>query len=451
MALISLSNLKKTWYYMKKNGPSAAFFAALERLEALQSAPYLYEPPTREACKRQREDAAKSPSFSVVVPAYATRTAHLQAMLDSVKAQTNPNWELLLADATAGNQVRNAAQSWAREAGVPFLLARQEGTFKPGCIRYLKLEKNLGIAGNTNEGIRMARGEYTGLLDHDDLLTPDALYEMAQAAMREKKSGKRPEVLYSDEDKCDDAAQTFYEPHFKTDFNPDLLLTNNYICHFLVMDTQFLQRLLLRPGYDGAQDYDLVLRAMAEGARFVHVPKVLYHWRCHQDSTAQNPQSKTYAYEAGKRAVEDYCRRAGWEAKVSHLKHLGFYRVDYEGSVFAQRPEIGALAGPLPGGRRFCSGIYLPDGRMLYAGLRRGFSGPMHRAALQQDVDVADIRTIQVPPALKPLLLEALESLPRAGEETQETVFAQSKAFCEEIHARGLRILWDPSGKGAAF
>ena len=121
---------------------SAAFLAALERLEALQSAPYLYEPPTREACKRQREDAAKSPSFSVVVPAYATRTAHLQAMLDSIKAQTNPNWELLLADATAGNQVQNAAQSWAREAGVPFLLARREGTFQPGCIRYLKLDMN---------------------------------------------------------------------------------------------------------------------------------------------------------------------------------------------------------------------------------------------------------------------------------------------------------------------
>lgn len=266
---------------------------------------------------------------------------------------------------------------------------------------------------------------------------------MARAAMREKETGMRPDVLYSDEDKCDDAAIHFYEPHQKTDFNADLLLTNNYICHFLVMETGLLQRLLLRPGYDGAQDYDLVLRAMTEGARFFHVPKVLYHWRCHQDSTAANPGSKAYAYEAGKRAVEDCCRRAGWKASVSHLKHLGFYRVDYEGGVFAQRPEIGAVAGPLPGGRRFRSGIYLADGRMLYEGLRKGFSGPMHRAALQQDVRIADLRGMKVRPAMEPIWRTALERMKGSRE---EDVFAQSAAFCKEMEKRGLTILWDPQG-----
>ncbi len=443
MAVISRSNLKKTWYYMKKNGLSAAVLAVLERLETAKEVPYVYEPPREEILERQRSSGLQGPSFSVVVPAYATRPDHLRALLDGMKAQTYPNWELLIADATADGSVFKAAKNWAGECGIPLVGATEGQAFSQRCIRYLKLEKNLGIAGNTNRGIEMARGEYTGLLDHDDLLTPDALYEMARAAMREKETGMRPDVLYSDEDKCDDAAIHFYEPHQKTDFNADLLLTNNYICHFLVMETGLLQRLLLRPGYDGAQDYDLVLRAMTEGARFFHVPKVLYHWRCHQDSTAANPGSKAYAYEAGKRAVEDCCRRAGWKASVSHLKHLGFYRVDYEGGVFAQRPEIGAVAGPLPGGRRFRSGIYLADGRMLYEGLRKGFSGPMHRAALQQDVRIADLRGMKVRPAMEPIWRTALERMKGSRE---EDVFAQSAAFCKEMEKRGLTILWDPQG-----
>ncbi len=447
MAVISLSNLKKTWYYMKKNGPSAALAAVLERLEAAKGAPYVYEEPEEEERRRQRRSASGGPSFSVVVPAYATKPEHLRALLSSVKEQTAPNWELLLSDATTDASVYETARSWAAENGVPFRAAEEGREFLPGCIRYLKLEKNLGIAGNTNEGIGMARGEYTGLLDHDDLLTPDALYEMGRAAMRENATGMRPQALYSDEDKCDGAAARFYEPHRKTDFNPDLLLTNNYICHFLVMETGLLKRLLLRPGYDGAQDYDLVLRAMAEGIHFLHVPKVLYHWRCHEESTAANPRSKAYAYEAGRRAVEDYCRRAGWKAGVSHLKHLGFYRVDYEGDIFAQRPEVGAVAWPLPGGRRFLSGIYLADGGMLYGGLRRGFSGPMHRASLQQDVGVADVRCMKAAPGLEALRQEALGRISDAKGETAEgAAFAQSAAFCEEIRKRGQLILWDPMG-----
>ena len=141
--------------------------------------------------------------------------------------------------------------------------------------------------------------------------------------------------------------------------------------------------------------------------------------------------------------MEDCCRRAGWKASVSHLKHLGFYRVDYEGGVFAQRPEIGAVAGPLPGGRRFRSGIYLADGRMLYEGLRKGFSGPMHRAALQQDVRIADLRGMKVRPVMEPIWRTALERMKGSRE---EDVFAQSAAFCKEMEKRGLTILWDPQG-----
>ena len=142
---------------------------------------------------------------------------------------------------------------------------------------------------------------YIGLLDHDDILTRDALYEMACALEKQEQNGIHPVFLYSDEDKCDGEAQNTYEPHRKTDFNLDLLLSNNYICHFLVMDAAVMKRLRLRTGFDGAQDYDLVLRAagqVLEGTpeeAYVHIPKILYHWRCHRNSTASNPASKTYA------------------------------------------------------------------------------------------------------------------------------------------------------------
>ena len=137
------------------------------------------------------------------------------------------------------------------------------------------LSENKGISANTNAGIELAAGDAVGLLDHDDLLTANALWEMADCLEKEKKRGKQKLVLFSDEDKCDGAASRFYEPNFKPDFDGELLLTNNYICHFTVIETAFLKELKLRSGFDGAQDYDLVLRAYAAGGQFVHVPKAV--------------------------------------------------------------------------------------------------------------------------------------------------------------------------------
>ena len=315
------------------------------------------------------------------------------------------------------------------------------------------LSENKGISANTNAGIELAAGDAVGLLDHDDLLTANALWEMADCLEKEKKRGKQKLVLFSDEDKCDGAASRFYEPNFKPDFDGELLLTNNYICHFTVIETAFLKELKLRSGFDGAQDYDLMLRAYAAGGQFVHVPKVLYHWRCHEASTASNPQSKRYAYEAGQRALEDYCLRKGWKATVSGLKHLGFYREDYEDS------EIGIWAKPLPGGRDvfgirhpkgfLVSGLYENDGSMRYAGLRKGYSGPMHRAALQQSAPAADLRSMEVCSTLKERyaqtiaeLIEACQGLPTAAQETK--IFQKSMEFCKEATAAGYGILWDP-------
>ena len=182
----------------------------------------------------------------------------------------------------------------------------------------------------------------------------------------EEKAGRVPQLLYSDEDKCDGEAETFYEPHFKEKFNLDLILSNNYICHFMVMKRELMQQLLERGEYNGAQDYDLVLRAaFALSGReeaICHIPKVLYHWRCHSLSTAENPKSKLYAYEAGRRAVQDFVNQKGWKAEVQHTEHLGFYRVEYPEGVFTVRAEVGAAGGAVVKGGKIVGGQPLAHG-----------------------------------------------------------------------------------------
>lgn len=444
MAIWSLSNLKKTWYYLQKNGISAAYTAVLERLSESRKTPYIYAAPTEEELQRQKDSSVSNARISVVVPAYETNREHLTALLDSLDAQTFSGWELVLADASKGNSVRDTLYEWAAGRNVTVKTAKADAAlWQERCIRYIKLADNAGISQNTNAGILAAAGDYIGLLDHDDLLTEDALFWMAQTIESEKKENTAELVLYSDEDKCDSAAAYFYEPHLKTDFDPELLLSNNYICHFLVMESSLMKRLLLRSSFDGAQDFDLVLRAYAAGGHFVHVPRVLYHWRCHEGSTAANPRSKTYAYEAGKRAAEDFCRQKGWKTKVSHLKHLGFYRVDYEQDIFTQRPEIGILAGPLSDKKRLVSGIYEKQGNMRYEGLRKGFSGPMHRAVLQQQAQTVDLRSMQVRSELKPLYEEAWKRAQDGGM-TPDVLYRESSIFCKEAAMRGFQIVWDP-------
>lgn len=446
MAAVGLSDLKKTWYYLQKNGIREAWNAVRERLYERRQTPYLFMPPEESILKRQRQTAVSDLRISVVMPAYETDPGYLAEAIRSLMGQTYPHWELVLADAGQSLGVYETAAATAREGALPFLVKdEREDLWQDRQIRYLKLDKNEGIAGNTNAGIGHALGDYVGLMDHDDLLTPDALYETAAAVETGKKAGEQPFVLYSDEDKCDGSARRFYEPHFKGGLNLDLLLSNNYVCHFLVMERGLMRELMLRPAYEGAQDYDLVLRAAARQAAFCHIGKVLYHWRCHDASTAQNPKSKAYAYEAGRRAVEAFCRDAGWNATVSHLKHLGFYRVDYTDGVFSSRSDVGALAGPLPGRRELKSGIYESDGSMRFAGLKKGFSGPMHRAALQQDVECADLRCLTVRKELMPLYQQAVQEM--GGSEA--SIRSASIRFCQKLRREGYRILWDPQ-KGTA-
>lgn len=386
MSRFNRADMQKTIYYLRRNGIKNTCYAVEERLLQRRGEAYRWEKPSGEELQRQRQLCRGLPPaslVSIVVPCYRTEKQHLLEMIESVRAQTYPLWELILADATEDDSV---------ERTVRF--------FTDSRIRYLRLPRNRGIAENTNWGVKAAAGDYIGLLDHDDLLSPEALFWMIMAVEERKRAGISPMLLYSDEDKCSGDGTSFFEPNRKEDFNLDLFLSNNYICHFMMMKRELMQALLLRQEYEGAQDYDLALRAVdrlwGQEERILHVPRILYHWRCHASSTAENPQSKEYAYEAGKRALQDFAVGRGWPVQAKDTAHLGFYRLDYGFDLFAVREDVGAVSGPIFAKGRLIGGRLGADGAVYYQGLRRRHSGYLHRAALQQDGEAADIRNLRL-------------------------------------------------------
>ena len=421
--ILNRDNLKKTVRYLKKNGICHAYYAARERIEEERKDHYHYTEPSGTVLEMQRAQTADFPYlFSIVVPAYETKERFLREMIDSVRRQSYERWELVIVDASGSGLVERTVEAIREET-------------EEERIRYRHLRENKGIAGNTNAGIEMAAGDYIALLDHDDFLAPDALYHMASAIHKAAEEGELPVLLYSDEDKYEEGDGTtascicgtdriqdvenrhdnngsYRQQHRKLGFNLDLILSNNYISHFMAVQAELLKRLKLREEYDGAQDYDLVLRVVDEVYqttpvqdfmhRLIHIPHVLYHWRCHEESTAQNTASKSYAYEAGRRALQDFCSRRGWQAEVEHGLHLGFYEITYLPDLLSVRSEVGITGGRILDGRgRICNGAYREDAGCMYEGLPKEYSGgSTHRAVLKQDVCAVDIRCMQVTPAL---------------------------------------------------
>ncbi len=255
--------------------------------------------PTEEELDRQRRKEntfSYRPLISIVVPAYRTPEPFLRELIASLRAQSYQNWELCIADGS-GQEEPGAADI--------------AGGYGDPRIKYLRLEENGGISRNTNEGFSVASGEYIGLMDHDDLLAPNALYEVVRV-LNEEKSGERPMLIYSDEDKVSFDLSCHYEPHFKPDYNEELLNHYNYVCHFFVFHRDMLDQVgMLDAEFDGAQDYDFVLRCTerVDKKQIAHVAKVLYHWRVYEASTAGFSGHKDYAYEAGKRAVQAHYDR----------------------------------------------------------------------------------------------------------------------------------------------
>ena len=275
--------------------------------------------PSKEELEEQKKTSfSYAPLISIVVPAYETPEVYLRELIGTVQAQTYTNWELCLADGSKSRQVAQIAKEYAK-------------TDKR--IRYQRLLHNGGISENTNEGFQMASGAYIALIDHDDLLSENALYEMVKCLNeRYLPEERKMAMIYSDEDKLDMDGGALFDPHFKPDFNLEFLRHNNYFCHFLMFSTELLQKAGgLNKEYDGAQDYDFIFRCTENAKEICHIPKVLYHWRCHQESTASNPESKLYAFEAGARAIMAHYERMGIKAeKVEKGVDYGIYHTTFQ-------------------------------------------------------------------------------------------------------------------------
>lgn len=271
--------------------------------------------PTDQELAAQRSRVFQfEPRLSVVIPAFKTPERYLREMLDSILAQTYTNWEVCIADGSP------------RGEGLERVLKKYADRDKR--FRYEILGGNRGISGNTNAALEMARGDFVVLADHDDTLTPDAFYQVVKAI------NENPgcDVIYSDEDKLDMDGKALFDPHFKPDFNPDLLTSVNYICHLFVVERGLLKRVGgFRQEFDGAQDYDFIFRCTEAANKVCHIPRALYHWRCHQNSTASNPESKMYAFEAGSRAIMAHYERMGIRAeRVEKGVDYGIYHTIFQ-------------------------------------------------------------------------------------------------------------------------
>lgn len=437
LALFHWETVEVAWEYFQKHGLRALFKKSVHKIQNIQD-DYDYNEwykkvrITDEELAKQRESAADfamQPTFSIVIPVYATPEKFLRRMLDSIREQTYPKFEVCLVDATPYAKIQHDPAQGRTPQEVLAEYAAADSRF-----HYETLTENLGIAENTNAAIRMATGDFIVLADHDDELEPQALYECVRAI----NAHPDVQVLYSDEDKVDFEDIYYFEPHFKTDFNPDLLRSVNYICHLFVARRSLLdaiaetdadgRKIFERSAYDGAQDYDLILRATEKAqamerarlascanasdanavtsaqqsgtdhasavaadistptgaasdvdgqtaateagvepkesaqpaiaaaldpldqtllrqgrftsSNIIHIPMVLYHWRAHQASTAQHPEAKLYAFEAGARAVYDHCKRIGLPVKkVEQGITYGFYHPIYEN----QQPLISVV------------------------------------------------------------------------------------------------------------
>ena len=313
--------VKKGQNYLRSHGTKALIGKVGQKIRTVKNQPVNYQKwiqrhlPSEAELRSQREkEFPWSPKISVVVPLYKTPEKYLRRLVESLQAQTYGNWELCLSDGSGQPSPL---------AGLLETLKKEEPR-----IRVISHSEALQISENTNAAIAVAEGEFIAFADHDDELTPNALYE----CVRLLNENSRLEMIYSDEDKMSMDGHKFFQPHFKPDYNVDLLCTVNYICHLLVVKRELVERTgMLRSEFDGAQDYDFILRC-AENAgpeKIGHVAKILYHWRCHEDSTSENPESKLYAFDAGQRAVQAHYDRIGIAAEVSKGEYLGLYRTRF--------------------------------------------------------------------------------------------------------------------------
>lgn len=443
---INKDNLRRAALYVKRNGVKSCFYRALEGVLEKSE----YEASTNsvfdEIEKKERFELEASKKFthnykiSIVVPVYEPEKEYFIKMAESVLMQSYSGYELCIADASKSDVIEEAVSELRN------IYSEKASADK---LKYKRIKDNKGISENTNEALALATGEYVAFLDHDDVLTDNALYEVMEVLEKGIVSQGNSytnsiKMIYSDEDKCNSQMTEFFDPNIKPDFNIDLLRSNNYICHFLVVRRSLAQEVNgFNSEFDGAQDFDFILKCSEKlkNSEIKHINKILYHWRCHESSTAANPESKRYAYEAGKRAVFEHLKRSGIEAVVEDTEHVGFYRVKYkvdasqltdvkilnfdeyssmsndeldsleesyimilndnikpENYEFVEemlghllREDVGCVGGlVIKGGKIESAGYSFDESGSLtanFSGLNKHFSGYLHRAKLQRVTD----------------------------------------------------------------
>lgn len=304
--------VKKGIAYLKHYGPSKLFRKALGKLVERDDYSKNWQScqPDDEILFEQRSEwFSYMPKISILVPVFDPPKQYFGEMLVSVLEQTYFNWQLCIVDA-------------GKEKLEDFINQLTAGDER---IKYLAAD-NEGIAGNTNKALEMATGDYIALLDNDDILSPQALFLMVKKINEEKS-----DCVYSDEDKVNSDLTKHFCPHKKPDFNMGLLRTNNYICHLFMVKRELANMVGgFSSEYDGAQDFDFILKCVENSKVVSHVPEILYHWRTHEQSTSSNPLSKLYAYEAGKKAIEAHLARNNMKGRVYMLEDMGFYKIRYE-------------------------------------------------------------------------------------------------------------------------
>lgn len=314
---INKKNVQKGLAYLKKNGVKKLMYRLRYGTYVGESdyESWLFAHRVNEKTLNIQRNThfSYSPKISILVATFNTKEEYLKEMIDTVVNQSYSNWELCIADGSTNDFVEKYVHEHYSSYGDK--------------IKFKKLDQNYGISGNTNKAFEMATGDYITVYDHDDTLELDCFYEIVKALQE-----YRYDALYTDEDKFDDSTKMYNDPNLKPDFSEDLLRSHNYITHLFIVNKKIVDEVgYYNSEFDGSQDYDYIFRCVEKANAVYHIPRVLYHWRMHPESTAQNPESKLYCYDAGKRAIEAHYKRVGVEASVELMPKplYGFYHTTY--------------------------------------------------------------------------------------------------------------------------
>ena len=340
--LCNMETVRVAFDYLKKHGFRALVRKSKNKLEGID-ADFAYgewyekTKPTEEELLSQRKESeamlsgeggflSVCPLFSIVIPVFETPDQYLRAMLDSVLNQTYGKLELCIADGSRpGNEKEALLKEYAE---------------RDSRVKYTVLHENRGIAGNTNAALALCEGHWVVFCDHDDILPEQALFELRKTI----EENPLCDCIYTDEDKLDMDGGSLFDPNFKPDFNIDLLTSVNYICHLFAVRKDLQEAAgEFDPAYDGAQDYDFIFRVTEKAKDIRHIPKVLYHWRCHMNSTASNPESKLYAFEAGARAIRAHYERVWPDLQVKDITKGIDYGIYHTTFTLAEEPLVSVV------------------------------------------------------------------------------------------------------------